>query len=426
MIRKLRAKFVLINMVLVSIVLIITFVIVYLSTYQRLVQESDTALRMVVNQAGDRMTPPEWTQNPFQKHPEDMGSAKLPVMPSVSFCVLLDSAGSIVDVVGEYDSLMDAGQLQTVVADCLNGQGNKGITSSFNLRYLRQNTPFGTRIGFVDRENEENSLTSLVQISLLVGLGGLLAFFFISLFLSGLALKPVKLAWEQQKQFVADASHELKTPLTVILANIGILRSHPEETVGEQMKWVDYIGAEASRMNTLVGSLLFLAKTDDSKKELIMSEVNLSDAVWNAVLPFESVAFENGRTLHSGIDPGLFIIGDEGMLRRLTVILLDNACKYSNEGGTVTVLLSQSQDKIRLSVHNTGDPIPPEQQEHLFERFYRADESRAREKGGYGLGLAIAQSIAERHKARLTVQSGDGEGTTFAVVFQAARRKRPI
>ena len=157
-----------------------------------------------------------------------------------------------------------------------------------------------------------------------------------------------------------------------------------------------------------------------------MSEVNLSDAVWNAVLPFESVAFENGRTLHSGIDPGLFIIVDEGMLRRLTVILLDNACKYSNEGGTVTVLLSQSQDKIRLSVHNTGDPIPPEQQEHLFERFYRADESRAREKGGYGLGLAIAQSIAERHKARLTVQSGDGEGTTFAVVFQAARRKRPI
>ena len=210
----------------------------------------------------------------------------------------------------------------------------------------------------------------------------------------------------------------------MILTNIGILRSHPEETVGEQIKWVDYIDAEASRMNALVGSLLFLAKTDDSRKEMILSEVNFSDAVWNAVLPFESVAFEGGKSLQSFIDPGIVVLGDEGMLRRLTMILLDNACKYSDEGGTITVRPDQVQEKVHLSVHNTGIPIPHEQQEHLFERFYRADESRARDKGGYGLGLAIAQSIAQRHKAKITVQSTFENGTTFSVTFQAVRRKK--
>jgi two-component system, OmpR family, sensor histidine kinase CiaH len=259
----------------------------------------------------------------------------------------------------------------------------------------------------------------LVKTSLLVGIGSLVAFFIISLYLAKWALRPAAKAWEQQKQFVADASHELRTPLTVILANAGIVLSHPEQTVHNQAKWIEYIQIEAKRMSTLIDNLLFLAKTDDAKSKINLSRVNLSDIVWGSILPFEPVIFEQNKTLVSQISPDCYIEGDESKLKELMGILLDNACKYEDENGTISVNLSEkkSEHKVLLSVSNTGAYIPQDQVNQIFERFFRVDKSRAREQGGYGLGLAIAQSIVRMHNAKISVQSTAESGTTFTVVF---------
>ena len=241
-------------------------------------------------------------------------------------------------------------------------------------------------------------------------------------FLANWALRPVELAWQQQRQFIADASHELKTPLTVILANIGILQSHRADTIEAQLKWVEYTKQEAIHMKKLVDDLLFLAKSDDGSARILYADFNLSDAVWSSLLPFESIAYEQGLTLNSEIEPNLFMKGDESQLKQLVVILLDNACKYAKGNGAITLLLKSAQDRVRLSVNNTGEPIPKEQLPHIFERFYRADDgARDRKQGGYGLGLAIAKSIVASHHGRISVTSDSVHGTTFTAEFPLER-----
>ena len=274
-----------------------------------------------------------------------------------------------------------------------------GTVSS--LRYLREDAEGGAvRLAFADRTWERENLLALLRTCLLVGLLGLACFFVISLLLSTLALRPAERSWQQQKQFVADASHELKTPLTVILANAGILLAHSGDMADGQRKWVEYIQAEAQRMKSLVEDLLFLARSDDRRSPLRLQTVSFSDLAWEALLPFESVAFEAGVALDSQITPDLELLGDPEQLRRLVAILVDNR---------------PQGDEAVLSVHNTGEPIPPEHLPRLFERFYRTDSDRARSQGGYGLGLSIAKSIVDGHRGRISVSSSAISGTLFTV-----------
>ncbi len=255
---------------------------------------------------------------------------------------------------------------------------------------------------------ETDSLWPLIRSSLLVGALALGGFFVISLMLSGLALKPAEEAWEQQRRFVADASHERKTPLTVILTNTGILLAHSGDTIAQQQKWVEYIRDEAQRMRALVEDLLFLAKSDAGKETSpVTAPVDVSELTWSALLPFEPVAFEQGVEMESEI---------ADQLRRLVAILLDNAVKYAGNGGRVKLVLSRPErGGVCLTVHNTGPAIPPEHLPHLFERFYRADDSRARTSGGYGLGLAIAKRIVDGHGGSITVSSREDASTDFTV-----------
>ena len=170
-------------------------------------------------------------------------------------------------------------------------------------------------------------MRSLILTSLLILAGSMAAFFIISLFLAKWALTPVERAWDQQNQFIADASHELKTPLTVILANLKILLSHKEDTISNQFRWIENTHTEASRMKKLVENLLFLARSESNTVPAAVNTFNLSDTVWSCLLPFESVAFEQGVTLNESVTPGLSMLGDEGQIKQLTAILLDNACK---------------------------------------------------------------------------------------------------
>ncbi len=407
MIQKLRRKFILINMALVSLVMLIVFAALGFSTLKQAEMQTKDALNRAVMINEDEPAPKPKIGP--RDHPE-------PYSMIPAFTITVDGDGNVVSknlmrVEIEDDVILSA------VRDVLASGRQEGKISSLNLRYLVRSFSGGARIAFADTSLEKASVARWLFNSLLTGLGGLGAFFVISLFLSRWALRPVSVAWEQQRRFVADASHELKTPLTVILANVGILLRHRDETVGQQQKWVEYTREEAERMKKLVDEMLFLAKSDSARTSASFLLLNFSDFVWNSVLPFESVAFELHVTLESHIAPDVYLLGDEGQLKQLTAILLDNACKYAGESGKVTVALEKGQDKARLTVHNTGTPIPPDQLPRIFDRFIRADSSRARSQGGYGLGLAIAKTIMEGHKGKITAESSAAEGTTFIVTL---------
>ena len=288
-----------------------------------------------------------------------------------------------------------------------------GLLRAYSLRYYVSADNGKTRIAFLDASGDIAAMAELVVSSLLVGVLALLAFFFVSLVLANLALRPVEAAWNRQKQFVADASHELKTPLTVILANQKILLAHPERTIAQQSQWIENTQSEGDRMKSLVEDLLFLAKTDDGANQETLSDVNFSEIAQGSILSFASLAFESGITLSDTIQPNMILTGSEPKIRRLCGVLLDNALKYANRNGVVEVDLRAENGSALLRVRNTGTPIPTEELPHLFERFYRVD--RARSAGGYGLGLSIAQSIVKAHGGKISVASTAEAGTTFTV-----------
>ena len=254
---------------------------------------------------------------------------------------------------------------------------------------------------------------------MLVGIGvcTLGAFFAISIFFSRWAFKPVEASWKAQQQFTADASHELKTPLTVILANMQILQSHPEDTIASQSQWIESTQTEGEHMRQMINDMLDLAKPEAMRTPKVLSDIDLTGLLEGDALQFESVAFERGIDLHMDIQQGVHLKGDVMRLHRLTSTLIDNACKYADEGGRVDVRLSSDSREMRLTVHNTGAIIAPEDLPHVFDRFYRADKARTRESGSYGLGLAIARDVAREHGGDIVATSAEGEGTTFTVTL---------
>ena len=225
-------------------------------------------------------------------------------------------------------------------------------------------------------------------------------------------VKPVDEAMEKQKQFVWDASHELKTPLAVISANAEVLESE----VGPS-KPLEYIQSEVRRTDQLVQSLLTLARMEKGSVQAQHVPFDLSHTVLSVALPFESAIFEAGKQLNTEVPDGIAYTGDPEMIKQLCVILLSNAQKYSDAHGRITLTLEAKGERRILKVHNTGPAIPEEAQQKIFDRFYRVDSSHNREIEGNGLGLAIAQSIVKEHKGKIAVASREGEGTTFTVML---------
>lgn len=261
----------------------------------------------------------------------------------------------------------------------------------------------------LDRSIELSTLSRLLLIFLIVAAIGLLILFGISVALANWAIKPVALAWDKQKQFVADASHELKTPLAVISTNTDVILSNPDGTVREQEKWLQYIKDETLRMSKLVSNLLFIAKSDAKQTATTRAAVDLSDLVSSVCLIFEPVAFENGKVLEARVQEDIQYLCDEDKMKQLLTILIDNAVIHSADHAQITVSLSQdAQDKIRIVVSNNAADIPKDKLDRLFDRFYRLDESRAKRTGGSGLGLNIARTIAQFHGGTIVANSENG------------------
>ena len=302
----------------------------------------------------------------------------------------------------------------------------RGVLRRYDILYAAQAAADGTLyVIFGDISGFIAGFRSFLLSLAGVLFTAVLLFFVLSFWLAHQALIPVEKAWDQQNRFVADASHELKTPITVILANLDILRSHKDETVHSQNRWIMNTREEAERMRELIENLLFLAKNDANALKEQMTEISLSEAAEDRVLNFEAVAFEKGVALESDIPENLKVTGSESQLKQLLTILIDNAVKYAGPEGKAEVSLREIREKngrnaVRIRVANTGEPIPPEDLEHIFERFYRADKSRARKEGGYGLGLSIAESIVRVHGGQIVCESSKERGTVFTVTLPCA------
>lgn len=222
---------------------------------------------------------------------------------------------------------------------------------------------------------------------------------------------------EREKQFVADASHDLKTPLSVILANNSILMENPQTPVGELARWLDSTQESAKRMQRLIAEMLTLADVERQEARLSMEETDLAAIALKAELEVESLAYENGVTLETELPEQCMMLGNEDYLFRIVMSLLENALKYEPRGGTVRLRLATAKRKKELSVQNLGSLISQEDLPHVFDRFYRGDKSRNGSQRGFGLGLAITREMTERLGGTLSVISQPGEGTTFTVTF---------
>ncbi|MDY3867092.1 MAG: HAMP domain-containing sensor histidine kinase [Dysosmobacter sp.] len=389
MIRKLRLKFICVNMLIVTVMLTGIFTMVYHFTRYGMETRSIAMLQAVASE-------------PFQHNrPGDLlDGVQLPF-----FILDLDAAGNIMETDGYFD-LSDLDYLQTLVSAADNAGGRDGVLSAYGLRFCRSITPRGERIAFADMSSERATLSNLIKTCILVGAACFAAFLIISWLLARWAVKPVETAWKQQRQFVADASHELKTPLTVIMTNAELLNS-PSFDQARRSQFAAHILTMSRQMRQLIEEMLDLARTDNGQGTLVFSPVDLSRLVNDAVLPFEPVFFERGLTLTADIQEHITVSGSQQHLRQITDILLDNAQKYSSSAGEVTVQLTRQGGRCRLSVSNPGDALSKAERKDIFKRFYRTDEAHS-QRGSYGLGLSIAANIAAMHRGKIWVESSNG------------------
>ena len=396
MIQRLRLKFIAICMALVTAVLAVVIVAVFFSAKQNIEFISTQVLQRVIQEAPS-ITDGTIPMRPFGPDPEEV------LLPYFTVEVWPGSSGYTAYVTGgTYTNLEDTELLADILSACLSQDAPEGMVDSYGLRYLRKNNGIYQKLAFVDMSMEQATLKEMMGSYLQISVAALLLLLGVSVLLSRWATAPVERAWTPQRPFLSDASHELKTPLTVILSNAELLESAALEA--RPARWADNIRSEAGRMKKLVEEMLTLARADNAVRTAVMAGVSLSDAAADCALAFEPVAFEAGKSLDYQIAEHVTVVGDPDRLKQVISVLLDNAIKYSPPGGAVTLTLQKTDRQARLTVANPGEPIPPDQLGRLFERFYRADASRG-EQSGFGLGLPIAAAIAAEHKGSLKAES---------------------
>lgn len=410
MLKRLRRQFILIVMALVGAVLVAVLGSTYLTTYRTQQDIIDNALQRSVR--GDLDERPMLGGRLFGGDRDHGGLLALVVEVSNEGIVLRSSDSPV---------LVNTTVLNEVIARVISDGEESGSDHDAHVAWTSLwIDDEELRIALVDTSASEELLRNQAIKDLQIVVVALTALFAITWWLSDWALRPVEQAWDQQRRFVADASHELKTPLAVILANTQILQGH-EGVSTDAMRWVDSTADEAVHMKALVNDLLQLARADETAAGMSAGgmrheTVDFSEMVESSALEFDAVAFERGCTLETEVQEGIQVTGDPEWLERLVRILIDNACKYGAQGTEVRVRLARSGSHATLSVHNQGNAIDPQDLPHVFERFYRSDKTRTRTgEGGFGLGLAIAKGITEAHGGSIAVTSSQAAGTTFTV-----------
>ena len=381
MIRSLRRKFIAMTMAVFTALLCVIFGLVIHFTGQNLQTES---IRFLRSAAADSL------------QPGPPGQVRQPC-----FIIRATPWGQSIQSTGGFD-LSDEQMLSDIVALAASAPEPLGVLDQYDLRYFRSQSPTELTLVFMDISAERAAMRNLRLTCAGIGLLALGLFWAVSFLLARWAVRPVERAWEEQRQFVSDASHELKTPLTVILTSAELMQTDPDPQHPRS------ILAMSRRMRELVESLLELARVDNGAVRAAFGELDLSALVADELLPFEPLFFEGGLALESQLEEGLHISGSERHLRQVLTILLDNALRYSPENAAVRVELTRQGSSALLTVANPGE-LTREQCRSIFRRFYRADPART--AGGSGLGLAIAQGIVADHGGKIWADSREGTVT---------------
>lgn len=418
MIKTLRRKFVTIIMVLVGTVLIAVLSGSYASTWTTQHELVEDSLSHGLERGVREL--PRW--NKLSDTSNDGNEAPSARMSMLVLSVDLDANGIVLDT-NEAPVIIDSSALETILQQVLKSDEDMQWDYTDHIAWKRAQRSDGSwRVVIADTSSVDEFLQSQAIRDVAITVLAFIALMAIAIGLSTWILKPVEHAWDSQRQFIADASHELKTPLAVIIANSQIL-VRDEGIPQESKRWIDSIADESQHMKHLVEELLELARTDETitgaQGVMKQEPVDFSAIVENAALEFDAIAYEHGNEIQEDIEDGIQVTGDHEWLERLCKILVDNACKYSYVGEPITVSLKKEPRRCVLSVNNHGNVIDEEDLPHVFDRFYRTDKARSRDAqtGGFGLGLAIARGICVSHGGDMGVTSTEADGTTFTATL---------
>lgn len=410
MTRQLRKRIMLTMMLLLSITFISIIVAINVWIQAGTRAEADNSLRFLMQR---EMKPdiPKTDDNIPEFIPDRQDDRHMEIVTSHFILVKYSSDNQLISIENSLSDSYSDEEIEQYCEEILEKGKPQGTVGQ--LRYVFHQNNDGAVIAFIDHTAQMQNSRNLLTISIILGVVGLIAFAFLSYVLSGLMVRPVEEAFQKQKQFISDASHELKTPITVILSNSELL----EDQIGEN-KQLSYIKKECDQMHHLVTSLLTLTHLEQTPYESIEKHTFcLSDALLERILPLESIAYEKGITMQENITPNLSYWGVREQLQQVATILIDNALNHTDEKGIINISLHKTQHHLVFTVSNTGAAIPEEEREKLFERFYRVDKARNRASGHYGLGLSIAKTIVNNHKGKIHIECKDGV-TSFIVTLK--------
>lgn len=406
MIKRLRARFILLSMG--SLLLVLTLILgsVNLVSYRQIVQDADGILDLLAENGG--LFPlPEFSR------PGGHADKLSPELPYEAryFSVLLGADGAVCSVDTGRIAAVDPQSAARYALEVLAAGRTRGFSGIY--RYILQDCDEGTRVIFLDCGRSLSTFQTFLFSSLGISLFGVLAVLLLILLLSGRIIRPVSQSYEKQRRFITDAGHEIKTPLTIIDADAEVLQAD----IGEN-EWLEDIRKQTKRLAALTNDLIYLSRMEETQNRLQAIDFPLSDLVEETAQSFQLLARAQGKHFDMHIEPMLSFCGDEAALRQLISILLDNALKYTAEGGHIRLSLERQARTLRLCVFNeTATPIPREALAHMFDRFYRADPSRSTQTGGYGIGLSIARAIVAAHKGKLSATSQDGHSLLMCVTL---------
>ena len=406
MIKKLKKKFVLLAMTALIVLLAVLVAGMNIINYTAVVEEADAVLEILSQNKGSF---PDFGGGMGGHLPHDLS----PETPYESryFSVLVTDS---MEIIGVENSMIASVDIETAVeyaCIALDRGADKGFIGEF--RYIRQAESNGRRIIFLDCGRKLNAFYTFLTASISISLVGLVVVFFVIFILSGRIIKPMAESYEKQKRFITDAGHEIKTPLTIINANLDIL----EMELGENESLTD-IAQQTKRLRSLTGDLVMLARMEESEDDLQKIEFPVSEVVADAAQPFRNLAMQQEKELDCKIQPLLTLKGNAKNIEQLVCIFMDNALKYSPAGSTITLELIKQNRQVVLSVTNRAEyGIHQEQLAHVFDRFYRADASRNSETGGHGIGLSVAKAIVTAHGGKITATSPDGESFCVTATF---------
>ena len=405
MFKKSRKKIVAAIMSVLVLLWVGTLGIIYASSYFEMKAQNQQMLRSYAQMynlpnAFDQMMPPSGPRpdgNPGFKPGFDPESPKFQL--STFYSVAVSYKGEILEIKNDSPTVYASDDLAQMAKDII--KDGKSTGTKDNLTFLETDKNGYVLVVFMDNTVVNESAMTLFRYTLIFGSAALVLFFFLSVFLARKIVAPLEESYQKQKQFISDAGHELKTPVSVVSANAELL----SRELGDN-QWLQNIQYENERMGLLVGQLLDLARTENVTPQMELND--FSRLVAGEMLPFESVAFEKGLVLNSTITDGITVEGNSTQLKQLTSILLDNAIRHSKPDGEVCLTLTKVYGMAELSVINKGDEISPEHRERIFERFYRMDTARNGEDKHYGLGLAIAKAIVDAHHGHIEVHCYNG------------------